>query len=370
MGSTVIRSIATQDRRFALAPGAGGDAIHRDPYYAYAVALLNTDAGPRGTGFALTLGPGTPLVCQAIDLLAAPLVGREIEELMASFGQTFNALANHPQLRWLGPHKGVVQLALAAITNACFDLWAKARGLPLWRLLLDLTPEQITALLDLRYLDDLLTPQAATALIAEQIPSRPERSAVLRDGYPGYDTSVGWFGYSDAQVREHVRRSTAAGFGAVKLKVGSADAEHDLRRAAMVRDSVGPDVKLMLDANQQWSVPQAMRMCAQLQPLNPYWIEEPTHPDDILAHQALARAVAPMRIAVGEHIPNSVLFKNFIWRRPSRGPAYRRAPGPRACRRCRCRARRADGAVRPLPHHRQLAPRVAAPSPSTGYLER
>lgn len=318
MATVTIRSVTTHDARFTLRSGQGVDAVHSDPQYAYAVALLHTaadgvgGAGPQGTGLALTLGAGNDLVCAAIEALAAPLLGREVEELMADFGSVFSRIADHHQLRWLGPHKGVVHLALAAISNACFDLWAKARGVPLWRLLLDLTPEQVVALLDLSYLEDVLTARDVVALLQVEQASAEQRATVLRRGYPGYDTSVGWFGYSDAQIREHARRAVAEGFTAMKLKVGSQQTARDVRRAHLVREAVGPDVRVMLDANQQWTLPTAVRICLELSAMSPYWIEEPTHPDDVLAHQTLARAIAPIPVAVGEHIPHRVLFKNFM----------------------------------------------------------
>jgi L-fuconate dehydratase len=312
MPSTTIRRITTRDARFQLKPGEGADAVHSAPQYAYAVARLHTDRRHEGAGLAFTLGGGNDLVCRAIEALAEPLVGREIEELMAEFGHVMGQIANHHQLRWLGPHKGVVHLALAAIGNACFDLWAKVRGVPLWRLLLDLSPEQVVTLLDLSYLEDVLTREQAIALLAAQQAGRVGRELVLAQGYPGYDTSIGWFSYSDEQVRENARRAVDAGFRAVKLKVGSPDTGRDVRRAAIVRESVGPGVQMMLDANQQWTLPVAVRTCLDLAEIAPYWIEEPTHPDDVIAHQTLARAIAPIKLAVGEHIPHRVLFKNFM----------------------------------------------------------
>ena len=312
MPSVSIRRITTRDARFALKPGEGVDAIHSNPNYAYAVALLHTDATTIGTGLAFTLGGGNDLVCRAIEALAEPLIGREVEELMAGFGETFRRLADHPQLRWLGPHKGVVHLALAALTNACFDLWAKARGVPLWRLLLDLTPLEIVSLLDLSYLEDVLSDDDVVALLMQEQDGRQAREVVLARGYPGYDTSVGWFHYSDAVIRENARRALDAGFTAVKLKVGSRETARDVRRAYLVREVVGPDVRIMLDANQQWTLPNAIHTCLELANIAPYWIEEPTHPDDILAHQTLARAIAPTLIAAGEHLPNRVVFKNYM----------------------------------------------------------
>ncbi|MFQ3684175.1 enolase C-terminal domain-like protein [Roseiflexus sp.] len=312
MKSVVITDVSTQDVRFRLKPGEGTDAIHTNPQYAYAVARLHTDASLTGVGLALTLGAGTEMVCHAIKELAQLLVGREIEELMADFGQIFRQIADHPQLRWLGPHKGVVHLALASLSNACFDLWAKARGVPLWNLLVNLTPEAILRLLDLSYLEDVLHPEDAINLLRREALHRHDRESVLTQGYPGYDTSIGWFHYSDDQVRENVRRAVDAGFLAMKLKVGSPDTAHDIRRAKIVREVAGTDVQIMLDANQQWTLPIALRTCLDLIAIQPYWIEEPTHPDDVLAHQTLARAISPVKVAVGEHIPNRVLFKNYM----------------------------------------------------------
>jgi L-fuconate dehydratase len=307
-----ITGITTRDARFTLRAGEGVDAVHTNPQYSYAVTLLQTDHGLTGTGLAFTLGGGNELVCQTIPALAEPLIGREIEELMAEFGQAQRRIADHPQYRWLGPHKGVVHLALASITNACFDLWAKAKGVPLWKLLLDLSPERLLALLDLSYLEDVLPAFDALAILQAHLDSRPAREEVIRTGYPGYDTSVGWFHYSDEQIRENARRAVDAGFTAMKLKVGAADTQRDIRRARLVREAVGPEARIMLDANQQWTLPAAVRVCLELSSMSPFWIEEPTHPDDVLAHQTLARAIAPVPLALGEHVPHRVLFKNFM----------------------------------------------------------
>lgn len=309
---TTITRIHTVDVRYPLKPGEGTDAVHTNPVYSYPVTLLECDDGLRGVGIAATLGGGNDLMCTLIEQLAEPLIGVEIEALMAEFGAVFHRIADHPQYRWLGPHKGMVHLALACITNACFDLWAKARGVPLWRLLLDLSPQQVVALLDLSYVEDVLTPAQALSLLEAHAFSRDGRMGVLDRGYPGYDTSIGWFAYSDEQVRDNIRRAVDAGFTAMKLKVGSRDGERDIRRAYLVREAAGDDAFVMLDCNQQWTLPQAVRMCLALADMSPYWVEEPTHPDDVLAHQTLARAIAPMRIACGEHVPNRVLFKNFM----------------------------------------------------------
>lgn len=308
----MIQRISTRDARFPIGQGHGSDAIHRDPIYSYAVTELHDDLGRTGVGLAFTLGEGNQLVCEAARFYAQRLVGKSIEEIMADFGALQHTLADEQQFRWLGPHKGVVQLALASVTNACWDLWAKTRGVPLWKLLLDLTPEQVIATLDLSYLEDELTLPLALKLLTEQKPPRPTREGILKTGYPGYDTSVGWFNYDDAQVRENCRRAIDAGFTAMKLKVGSRDPERDLRRARIVREVAGDNARVMVDANQQWTLPQALDICQKLRVINPFWIEEPTHPDDVLGHKTLADAIAPTKLALGEHVPNRVVFKNYL----------------------------------------------------------
>lgn len=308
----MIRDISIRDARFPIGSGHGSDAIHKDPVYSYAVTQLQDDTGRVGTGLAFTLGEGTELVCEAAAFYAERLRGKSIEDVMAGFGHLQRAMADEQQFRWLGPHKGVVHLALSSVTNACWDLWAKTRGVPLWKLLLDLTPEQVVATLDLSYLEDELTASQAIELLRLAAPTRPLREGILPCGYPGYDTSVGWFNYSDDQVRENCRRALDAGFTAMKLKVGAKDVEHDLRRARIVRETAGPEARVMVDANQQWTLPQALDVCARLAEIRPYWIEEPTHPDDVLAHKTLADAIAPLRLALGEHVPNRVIFKNYL----------------------------------------------------------
>ena len=308
-----IDRVSVFDMRYPLPHGAGSDAVHIDPEYCLAVTRLETGRPSlAGTGFALTLGEGNRLVCEAIRLFALPLMGMPIEDLMADFGRHLRQMADHPSLRWLGPHKGVVHLALASITNACFDLWAKSRGLPLWQLLLNLTPEQVVKLLDLSYLDEVMDEQTALQLLRNESPHRNNRQDILQSGYPGYDTSVGWMAYEDDQIRELTRSGMDSGFSAFKLKVGSRDPARDLRRAAALREVAGDSATVMFDANQQWTFPAALRMCAKLSALAPLWIEEPTHPDDLAAHARLAHEIVPVKIAAGEHIPNRVVFKNFM----------------------------------------------------------
>jgi L-fuconate dehydratase len=308
----MINKIHVSDVRYPLQGNAGSDAIHRDPVYSYAVTKLRDDSGITGTGFAFTLGEGNDLVCKAAEYYARQLVGEDIEEMMANFGELFNKLSNDQQFRWLGPHKGVVHLALASVTNACYDLWAKKRGVPLWKLLIDLSPEQIVNTLDLSYLEDELTTAQALEMLKDQQSNREERKSILDKGYPGYDTSIGWFNYPDEMVRENCKKALSEGFTAMKLKVGSADPERDIRRSHIVREVAGDDIKVMLDANQQWNLPQAIDICTRLKGMNPYWIEEPTHPDDVNAHTKLAKAIAPVKLALGEHVPNKIIFKNYL----------------------------------------------------------
>jgi len=311
MKNVVIESLTAIDRRFPLLGGEGSDAVHTGAEYGYAVAELSAGA-LRGTGIALTLGQGNELVCDAIRMLGASLPGRDVEETMAGFGVFQRSLADHPQLRWLGPHKGVTHLALASLTNACFDLWAKVRGVPLWNLLLSLTSEQIVDLIDFSYIEDVLSRAEAKAILDAHRTSRGEREGVLKAGYPGYDTSVGWFQFEDQRVVDMALEARARGFRAVKLKVGSVDGERDLRRARLLREALGDDTLIMLDANQQWSLEKALHMSKALSEISPYWVEEPTHPDDVFGHRRIAEEIAPVKVALGEHVPNRVLFKALL----------------------------------------------------------
>ena len=312
MAHLTITSLETRDVRFPLSEGAGSDAVHSGAEYAFATTLLGTDRDIFGTGIVLTLGTGNEIVCEVIELLGAEIVGRDVGELMAAFGEVSQKLSQHPQLRWLGPHKGAVHLALASLTNACFDLWAKSRSVPLWRLLLELDSPQLVALLDLSYLEDVLSRKEAEDLLRANARSRVHRESILRNGYPGYDTSVGWFQYDDVRVRELTQQAIDRGFHAFKLKVGSADGQRDIRRAEMLRELAGPKALIMFDANQQWTPTRASQMCRELRPMNPFFIEEPTHPDDIHAHAVLAAELKPVSIALGEHVPNRIMFKNFM----------------------------------------------------------
>lgn len=309
--SIIIKKGHAVDARFNLQNGAGSDAVHTTPIYAYAVCKLNTDTSLEGVGLAFTLGAGNKLVCDAIDYLVKHIEGKEINALMADFGTTYKMMADDPNFRWLGPHKGVVHLALAAVVNACFDLWAKSKDVPLWKLLIDLSPEALVNTLDFSYYEDVLPKKEAIALLVAEQNGRKDREKILEIGYPGYDTSIGWFNYSDDQVAENIKKAMDNGFTAMKLKVGSKEPDRDIRRAQMVRKIAGDNATIMFDANQQWTLPQAIAICERLKELDPYWIEEPTHPDDIQAHVDLAHKVA-VKLALGEHVPNKVIFKNFI----------------------------------------------------------
>ena len=307
-----ISRITTDIKEFPLEAGDGTDSIHSDPVYSYIVTYLHTDTHLCGTGIVFTIGGGNREIQSLVEGLSTVLVGCEIEELMAEFGKCFKQMAEHPQYRWLGPHKGMIHLALASITNACYDLWAKAHGVPLWKLLVNLTPEQIVDTLDLSYLEDELTREDAVRLLKENKSSQTARNGIIESGYPGYDTSIGWFNYSDDQVKENVRRAVDAGFDAMKLKVGSPETERDVRRAYLVREAAGNQARVMLDVNQSWSLPKAIQTSRALAGMSPFWIEEPTQPDDVIGHQTLAREIEPIDIALGEHVSNRVMFKNFM----------------------------------------------------------
>lgn len=307
----VIKKITSVDKRFKLENGAGSDAVHTDPYYAYSVCKISTDGPWEGIGLAFTLGEGNQLVCEAIRYLSRHIEGKEIEALMMDFGTTFKAMADDPAFRWLGPHKGVVHLALAAIVNACFDLWAKSRGVPLWHLLINLTHEDLVNTLDFSYYEEILTREEAIDLLESEEGEKESRKSILTEGYPGYDTSVGWIQYTDSEVKEKILRSMDDGFYSMKLKVGSDDPERDIKRAYMLRELAGPDARIMFDVNQQWNLNQAIDISRRLEVLEPFWLEEPTHPDDLIAHITLADHTT-IPLALGEHIPNKVIFKNFI----------------------------------------------------------
>ena len=288
--------------------------MNPDPDYSAAYVVLHTDhpGGLAGHGLTFTIGRGTELCVAAIELLAGHVIGRTLEEIAADMSGFWRSVVADSQLRWLGPEKGVVHLATAALVNAVWDLYAKAEGKPLWKLLADMSPEQLVACIDFRYIDDALTPAEATEILGRLAPSRASREAeMLRDGYPAYTTSAGWLGYSDEKIRTLAGEAMAAGLTHLKLKVGG-DLESDLRRARLLRQAIGPDRKLMLDANQVWGIDQAIHAIHALAEVNPWWIEEPTSPDDILGHRRIRESVKPIGIATGEHVHNRVMFKQLM----------------------------------------------------------
>jgi L-fuconate dehydratase len=309
-----ITSVEVVDVRFPTSlTSDGSDAMNKDGDHSAAYVVLHTDDPTlSGYGFTFTIGRGTDLCVAAAEQRAVPLVGRDIDELCANLGGVYRELQSDSQLRWLGPDKGVIHLALAAVMNAVWDLAARRAGVPLWRLLADMSPEQLVEAADLRYLTDVLTPEQAVTLLEQQAPGRKQRIAELEtSGYPCYTTSAGWLGYSDAKLRRLCEEAVAAGYKHVKLKVG-ADLADDIRRCGIAREVLGPDGNLMIDANQVWDVPQAIEWVKALAEFNPLWIEEPTSPDDILGHAAIRKAVAPIGVASGEHGMNRVLFKQMF----------------------------------------------------------
>ncbi|MBR4151263.1 MAG: mandelate racemase [Firmicutes bacterium] len=312
MKKVYITEIKAEDRRFALHDGDGMDAINKSVFYAYAVCRIKTDAGIDGVGFSMDLGPGNDLVCKAIEYMSQKLVGQEIGEMMADFGRVSASIYEQFDYRWLGPHKGVVHLAAASIVNACYDLWCKVQGVPLWKALTDCTPEQLVAMCDFRYLEDAITKDEALAILRSAQKGREERSKIIETGYHAYDTSVGWFEYSDEKVADNAKKSMDKGFTYLKMKVGSPDPERDIRRTLMLREVVGPEAHIMVDCNQQWTLKQALDIIPRLMEADLFFVEEPTHPDDILAHQTLKRCLPEMTLALGEHVPNRIIFKNYF----------------------------------------------------------
>jgi len=312
---TRIVSLEVLDIRFPTSRALdGSDAMNPDPDYSAAYVILRTDAGDglEGHGFTFTIGRGTEVVVAGVRALEPLVLGRDVEELEADMGGLWRDLVGDSQLRWIGPEKGVIHLATAAVVNAIWDLIAKRAGKPLWKVLVDLTPEQLVDLVDWRYLTDALTRDEALAMIAPLAATKADREAeVVRDGYPAYTTSVGWLGYDDDKIRRLCREALAEGWTRFKMKVG-ADVADDVRRARMIRSEIGPEPMLAVDANQRWDVPVAIEWMRELAPFDPYWIEEPTSPDDILGHAAIARAVAPIRVATGEHVHNRVMFKQLL----------------------------------------------------------
>jgi len=286
--------------------------VNKDPDYSAAYCILETDAEIEGHGLTFTLGRGTELCVTAIQYLSKFVCDRTLESMTSDLNGLYLQLVGDTQFRWLGPEKGVIHLACGALLNAVWDLYAKAEGKPVWRLLAEMTPEEIVSIVDFRYISDALTPDEALAILRTGKSGQAERLASLEvAGYPAYTTSVGWFGFSDEKIRRLCHEAIAEGWTHFKLKVGG-DAIDDLRRGRLVREEIGSDRRIMVDANQKWGVEEAISRTLQLEELNPYWMEEPTSPDDILGHARIRAEVAPTRIATGEHCHNAVMFKQFL----------------------------------------------------------
>ena len=312
--STVI-ALETSDIRFPTSTSLdGSDAMNLDPDYSAAYVRIITDAPNQleGHGFVFTIGRGNDVQVAAIQALTEHVVGRNAEELLANMGATWREFVWDSQLRWLGPEKGVMHMAIGAVVNALWDLKAKRAGLPLWQLLGRMSPEELVELVDFRYLTDALTPDDALEILRAAEPGRSAREAeLLASGYPAYTTTPGWLGYSDEKLARLAREAVEQGFGMIKLKVGG-NLDDDIRRLRLAREVVGPDIRIGTDANQRWGVAEAIEWMSHLAEFDVAWIEEPTNPDDLLAHAAIARGVAPIPVATGEHMANRVMFKQFL----------------------------------------------------------
>jgi len=324
-----ITRLSIEDIRFPTSRERdGSDAMNPDPDYSSAYVILHTEedgvepgrfrlpsgAKLEGHGSAFTIGRGNDVVCAAIRAHDHLVVGQSLEEFAANPGAFWRHLTNDSQLRWIGPDKGAIHLGLAAIVNALWDLYAKAENLPLWRLLTGFSPEQLVRCVDFRYLTDALTPAEALELLQRSEPGKAERRTRLEaEGYPAYTTSAGWLGYPDDKIRRLCREAVAEGWTHLKVKVGR-DLQDDIRRLAIIREELGWERHLMVDANQVWDVPQAIAWMKELARFKPWWIEEPTSPDDVLGHAAIAEAMRPLGIGVatGEHGMNRVLFKQLL----------------------------------------------------------
>jgi L-fuconate dehydratase len=313
LNEIVITGVRVIDLRFPTSrEHIGSDAVNKDPDYSAAYCILETDAGIEGHGLTFTLGRGTDLVAQALCYLTRYVINRTLSSLTEDMCAFSRQLTDDSQFRWLGPEKGVIHLATGALINAVWDLYARAENKPLWQLLSDLEPCQILKAIDFRYIDDAITPDEARKILERSRAGKAERLALLKQqGYPAYTTSVGWFGYSEEKIRRLSKEALADGWTHFKLKVGG-DPADDLRRGLIVREEIGWTNKLMVDANQKWGVLEAIDRTRQLAELKPWWMEEPTNPDDILGHARIRREVPEVRVATGEHCHNRVMFKQFL----------------------------------------------------------
>jgi L-fuconate dehydratase len=308
-----ITAVDVRDVRFPTSRTlAGSDAMNQAPDYSAAYVTLETDGDLRGHGMTFTIGRGTEVVVSAIHALEHLVKDRRLSDIAADPRGFWRELTGDSHLRWIGPEKGVIHLATAALVNAAWDLWARAEGKPVWKLVVDMPPEQFVGCVDFRYITDALTPEQAIELLESRSAGKAEREAEMRrDGFPAYTTSVGWLGFTDEEVQRRCRAAVDQGWTHLKMKVGVSP-EDDVRRAALIREEIGPERFLMMDANQVWDVEEAITATKRLAEFDPWWMEEPTSPDDILGHARIAREVAPVRIATGEHCQNRTMFKQLM----------------------------------------------------------
>ncbi len=310
---TRITGFSTHDLRFPTSDSLdGSDAMNPDPDYSAAYVVLETNGDQAGHGLTFTIGRGNEICVAALDALAALMIGLDLDWITEDMGRFWRYITGDSQLRWIGPDKGAIHLATGAVVNAVWDLWAKEAGKPVWALIAEMSPEDIIRLIDFRYITDALTPEEALALLRAQAPQKAARIDTLkREGYPCYTTSAGWLGYPDDKLRRLCRDARAAGFTHTKFKVGR-DLQDDIRRLTIAREELGPDMTIMIDANQVWEVGQAIDWVRELAFARPFFIEEPTSPDDVLGHKAIREAVAPIKVATGEMCQNRIMFKQFI----------------------------------------------------------
>lgn len=313
---STITKVQTYDFRFPTSQTlSGSDAMNPDPDYsaAYVEIHTNKDDGIVGTGFVFTIGRGNDVVCRAIDSMSQVLLGRNVEDFLENMRSAWDLLVGDSQLRWLGPEKGVEHMAIGAVLSALWDIKAKRAGKPLWRLLAEMEPEELVSTLDFRYLTDALRPEEATEILKQGQQGKEERiKYLLKNGYPGYSTAAGWLGYADEKMVEIAKKETQEkGFKQIKLKVGH-NVDDDLRRLALARETIGPEVRLAVDANQVWDVPEAIEWINKFHDFDLAWVEEPTNPDDIIGHATIARAINPIPVATGEQMQNRIMFKQFL----------------------------------------------------------
>lgn len=308
-----ITGLSKHDLRFPTSSSLdGSDAMNPDPDYSAAYVVLATDGAHEGHGLTFTIGRGNDIVCKAIEALSARVVGLETAWILENPGRFWRHVTGDSQLRWIGPDKGAMHLATGAVVNAVWDLLAKEAGKPVWQFVAEMTPEQLVSIIDFRYLTDAITPEEALAIFRKAELGKAERMATLREeGYPCYTTSAGWLGYSNEKLTRLATEAVAAGFNHIKMKVGR-DRADDIRRLEIVREIMGPDRYLMIDANQVWEVGEAIDWIGDLKRFNPYFIEEPTSPDDVMGHKAIREAIAPVKVATGEMCQNRIVFKQFI----------------------------------------------------------